>query len=390
MAPVCYRRVPVPHAVRVARRLPSERDVRRRRCPPPPLPSRGAGPASRGRGRTLPVRGGEVFVRHTPWTGPSTRRTTREPRANAPCTCTAWAAPRPTGPTSRRCSPSGSRAGRWTSPASAAPGRRCAGATRSGVTSRRSIDVLEHIVQRPGAARRRARPPARQLPRRTGQRARRHPPSRPRRLADADLPGDAGLPRAAGVQPRDAAAPAAGRPVARRAADGRHRAGGACAADDPDVLRRPGAGAARAGRAGGPGDAGAGGPAVGRPRADPQHARADHLLPARGPGQRVAGGAGPADAHARAVGQPGQAGRPGARARASPPPSPTAGCWSSRASGTSRCWRRRSRPPAPCSAWSRRWRAPSTRDAVPGPPCRAGPEAPTGAGAALRSTRHGA
>ena len=191
----CYRRVHVPHAVAAGDyrrgdvRGPS---ARRRDGRVPAVLSVGrpaarahlAAPAVAGRA-TLPVRGGEVFVRHTPWPGPvDGRRATARP-ASGRSTCTGWAGRRPTGPTWPRCSPSGSTAGRSTCPGSAGPSRRRAGGTRSAGTCAPSSTSSSTSRALPGEAAGPAGAPARQLPRRAGQPARRRPPSRPGRLADA-------------------------------------------------------------------------------------------------------------------------------------------------------------------------------------------------------------
>ena len=159
------------------------------------------------------MRGGEVFVRRTPWTGPVDG--SDGARASGRCTCTAWAARRRTGPTWPPCSPCASTAGRSTCPASAARSRR------------RAAAVLDPRAR----ARRRRRPGAHPRP------ARATAPGRPVHLLGnslgglvsvlvaarrpdlvasltLDLPGHAGLPGADGVQPR--AAPAAGARASRR------------------------------------------------------------------------------------------------------------------------------------------------------------------------------
>ena len=230
------------------------------------------------------------------------------------------------------------------------------------------VDVLEHIVAQPGEAAGRPGAPARQLPRRAGQPARRRPPARPGRLADADLAGDAGLPRAAGVQPGDAAAPAArasrrwpsgGWPASRRS-----RTSGAmirmCFGEPARVPRERVEQAVQEMRE-----------RAEQPWADRALTRSMRGLITSylrvGRGQRLARGPGAAAADAGALGGPRQAGRPGARAAARRRRPRCAAAASSRGSATSRCSRRRSRPPAPSWAWSRGWRRTTGRavDAAP-------------------------
>ena len=229
----------------------------RRRCPRCPRCSR------RGRGRRCPCAGGEVFVRRTPWTGPLGRL--RRSAGAGPVRARAGRGvdqlDRPRGPARGALRRLGDRPAR-VRPLAAAAAR----------------PVLD---PRP-RARRRRRPgadpstcPA------TAPAGPVHlvgnslgglvsvlvagPPSRPGRVADADLAGDAGLPGADGVQPGAAAAPAC--PGCRRWP----RAGSAGITPEESVramirmcFGRADAGAAGAARAGGPGDARAGRAAVGR------------------------------------------------------------------------------------------------------------------------------
>ncbi len=139
-----------------ARRVPPFRRPRRARRAAGRLPSsdarcRGCAACCRpGRAGRSPMRGGEVFVRHTPWTG-SGRRRRSAPRASARSTCTAWVARPPTGPTWPRCSPSASTGGHWTCRASGGRSRRRAGTTRSAGTARRSSTCSSTCVDLPGA-----------------------------------------------------------------------------------------------------------------------------------------------------------------------------------------------------------------------------------------------
>ena len=245
----------------------------------------------RGRGRTSPVRGGRGLRPAHAVDRPGGRRR-RRARGSARSTCTASAARRPTGPTWPPCWPSASTAGRSTCPGfgRSQPPPRGRYSIRGHV--RAVVDVLEHVA-RPARATGQGRPVhllgnslgglvsvlvAARRPdlvasltldltrpcRSTGCRRR-----SAARCCSCSLPGVPALAerRMAGITPEQ------------------QRAG-----DDPDVLRRPVAGAAGADRAGRPGDARAGRAAVGRPRAHPQHARADHLLPAGRRGQRLAAG----------------------------------------------------------------------------------------------------
>ena len=277
-------------------------------------------------GEALAVRGGEVFVRHTPWTGPV------DPPDDG-------AAPRERalyvhglgGASTNWTDLAALLAVRFDGWALDLPGF---GRSRPPLRGRYSIrghvaaviDVLEHIVQLPGDA---AGEPVHLLGNSLGglvsllvasrrpdlvasltlispaMPVYRVPPAFSRAMVLLLLPGVPTLAerRMAGIAPEDARA-----------------------ADDPDVLRGPGAGAARAGRAGRPGDARAGGPAVGRPGTDPQHARADHLLPAGGPGQRVAGGPRRCGRPPWCCGAAGTSSSTRRSRRGSPPPSPTPGC----------------------------------------------------------------
>ena len=277
-----FYRSPVP------RPAGSRRDVRAalgRR--PPPARRRVAAVAGQRRRRSGAARCSSGARRGA---GPVGRGRTPGRRASGRSTCTASAAPRRTGPTSPDCSPSASRAGRWTCPGSAAARRRGA-PTPSAGTCRPSSTCWSGSPPSPG------RPPGRPVhllgnslgglvslvvaARRPG----------PGGHADADLPGDAGLPGAEGVQPGAPAAAAARHAVRRRAAAGRGDARSSrCAAwssmcfGDPSRIPRAAAGA------GARGDARARRAGLGAPRAGPQHARAHDLLPPRGCGQRVADG----------------------------------------------------------------------------------------------------
>ena len=295
------------------------------------------------------MRGGEVFVRRTPWTGPVDGADGPRERAlyvhGLGGASTNW---------TDLAALLAVRFDGWAVdlPGFGARSRRRGGGTRSAGTCGAVIDVLEHIVEQPGDG---AGRPVHLLGNSLGGLVSLLVAGRRPDLVASltlDLAGHAGLPRAAGVQPGAAPAPGAGHPVAGRPADRRHHAGGERPGDGPDVLRRAEPGAAGAAGAGRRGDARAGRAAVGRPRADPQHARADHLLPEGRRDQRVAGGADAGPPTLVMWGDGTSWSTPRSR-RGSRPSFPTPACWCSTASGTWRCSRRPRRPRGRCSGWSR-------------------------------------
>ena len=192
------------------------------------------------------MRGGEVFVRHTPWTGPVDAPDGEAPRERA-----------------LYVHGLGGASTNWTDLAAllavrfegwaldlpgfgrSQPPPRGRYSIRGHV--RAVVDVLEHVVARPGEAAGEPGAPARQLPRRAGQPARRR--RRPDLVASLTLISPA--------MPVYRVPPAFSRallllllpgvPSLAERRHGRHPAGAERPRDDPDVLRRPGAGAARSG-----------------------------------------------------------------------------------------------------------------------------------------------